>query len=65
MVHRAMMTVCRAMALVGGLVLIALITLVCVSILGRALNGLLHSMGDFALAQTLLDLWIGPVTGDF
>ena len=65
MVHRAMMTVCRAMALVGWLVLIALITLVCVSIMGRALNGVLHGMGDLALAKTLLDLGIGPVTGDF
>lgn len=65
MMHRAMMTVCRAMALVGGLVLIALITLVCVSIMGRALNGVLHGMGDLALAKTLLDLGIGPVTGDF
>lgn len=65
MVHRAMMTLCRAMALVGGLVLMALITLVCVSIIGRALNGVLYGLGDLTLAKMLLDLGIGPVTGDF
>lgn len=65
MVHRVMMALCRAMALLGGLVLVALILLVCVSISGRALNGMLHGMGDVAVAQVLLDWGIGPVTGDF
>lgn len=65
MVHRMMMALCRAMAILGGLVLVALILMVCVSISGRALNGLLHSMGDVTLARWFLDLGIGPVTGDF
>lgn len=57
------------MALLGGVVLCALILLTCVSILGRLLNSALH--GDFAqavapgLAAALLDLGIGPVNGDF
>lgn len=64
MVHRAILFICRAMALIGGLVLLALVVLVCVSITGRALNGMLHGL-DAGWAQALLDWGIGPVTGDF
>jgi TRAP-type C4-dicarboxylate transport system permease small subunit len=59
----------RAMAVLGGLVLTALIFVICVSVLGRALNTLLHSgpvaavLGDFA--KTLLDTGVGPILGDF
>jgi len=59
----------RLMAVVGGIVLSALIVMVCVSIAGRALNGFLHA--DMmqstlpGLADWLLDLGIGPVNGDF
>ncbi|MEE4346857.1 MAG: TRAP transporter small permease [Paracoccaceae bacterium] len=67
--HRFMNGLARAMAVLGGLVLTALIILVCVSVLGRALNTLLHSgpvtavLGDFA--KTLLDTGVGPILGDF
>lgn len=59
----------RGMALAGGLVLTALIVLACVSILGRGLNTLAHSDGLAAMAPGLADWLIamgfGPVTGDF
>lgn len=57
------------MAMLGGIVLSVLVLMVCLSILGRALNGLLHSMvaGDFlaGTAQALIDAGVGPVNGDF
>ncbi|WP_226781486.1 TRAP transporter small permease [Oceaniglobus trochenteri] len=49
--HGFFLTLSRAMAWLGGLVLLALILLTCVSVTGRALSGL--SPG------------IGPVRGDF
>lgn len=53
----------------GGVVLVALIILTCVSVIGRELNGLAHA--DFLTRRTegLLNLvnrlGIGPVNGDF
>jgi len=59
----------RLMAVVGGIVLSALIVMVCVSITGRALNGFLHADMMQAmlpgLAEWLIDLGVGPVNGDF
>lgn len=59
----------RLLASLGGLTLTVLILLVCVSVLGRSLNGGLHSeliqglMPGFA--DTLLALGVGPIQGDF
>ena len=59
----------RLMAWLGGAMLTLLILLICASVTGRALNGMLHS--DMAqgvvpgLATWLLDLGIGPINGDF
>ncbi|MDQ2090152.1 TRAP transporter small permease [Marimonas arenosa] len=67
--HRIMMFLSRLMAILGGLVLSALVILTCVSVLGRGINTFLHSdmiqnsMPD--LAQTLLNTGVGPVLGDF
>lgn len=67
--YRVMNGLARLFALAGGAVLSALILLTCVSILGRSLNSILHA--DLiqtalpGLAQTLLDLGIGPINGDF
>lgn len=67
--HRFMMGLARMSAILGGIVLTALILMVCVSVAGRALNGFLH--GGFmtsvapGLATWLLDLGVGPVNGDF
>ena len=59
----------RGMAVIGGLVLTALVALTCVSVLGRGLNTMGHS--DWltglsnALAEALIASGVGPVTGDF
>jgi hypothetical protein len=68
-VHRAVLGFARALAVAGGVVLSLLILITCVSILGRAANGLLHSetvMGLApGLAQGLIDLGVGAIRGDF
>jgi TRAP-type C4-dicarboxylate transport system permease small subunit len=67
--HRFFLNLSRTMAILGGIVLSILILMMCLSIVGRTLNGFLHS--DFAinvfggLAEKLLDLGIGPVNGDY
>ena len=67
--HGFMNGLARFMAVVGGLVLTALILLICISVLGRAINTLLYSgpvvavLGDFA--NTLLATGVGPILGDF
>ena len=59
----------RAAAIVGGLVLVALVALITVSILGRVLNDALHS--EFAaripgsFAERLLELGVGEVRGSY
>ncbi|MBY6155052.1 TRAP transporter small permease [Vannielia litorea] len=59
----------RGMALAGGVVLVALILLTCISVVGRGLNTFGHS--DFlqnaaeGLANALLGTGVGPVNGDF
>lgn len=59
----------NGMALIGGVVLTALIVLTCVSVLGRSLNTVFH--GDMmqsiapGLANWALGLGVGPVAGDF
>lgn len=66
---KLVLTLARAMAALGGLVLTGLVLLTCVSVVGRMLNGGLHS--EFAqtlfpdMARRLLDFGIGPVLGDF
>lgn len=67
--HRFMKILARSMALLGGLVLTALILLTCLSVLGRGINTFLHSglgqslLGD--MSQTLLNTGVGPILGDF
>ncbi len=67
--HRIFMNLSRFMAVIGGIVLSALIVMICVSILGRTLNGIFHSdimqtalpaFSDMALA-----VGVGPIKGDF
>jgi len=64
-----MMGLARSLAIVGGIVLSALILLTCVSILGRLLNGMLHGSFMQSVAPGFSD-WainagVGPVNGDF
>ncbi|MHA6262915.1 TRAP transporter small permease [Arenibacterium sp. CAU 1754] len=64
-----MMGLSRFMAVLGGIVLTALIVLTCISIAGRLLNGLFHGAFMQSVAPGFADwaigIGIGPVTGDF
>lgn len=57
------------MAYLGGIMLLALIVMTCLSIFGRSMNGVLHS--DMVMqtapgvAGWLLDRGVGPINGDF
>jgi hypothetical protein len=56
------------MAVLGGAVLVFLITLTCVSIIGRGLNGVLHGWVGSAfptMSNWLLSAGVGPINGDF
>jgi len=59
----------RLMALIGGIVLTALVTLTCLSVLGRGIDRLGHSdlMEGLApgLAVWISGLGLGPVPGDY
>ncbi|TMM52914.1 TRAP transporter small permease [Sulfitobacter sabulilitoris] len=67
--HRLMMTLARVTAVIGGLVLVALIVMTTLSIIGRSLNDLLHTdtasglLGGYA--QTLIDLGVGEIKGNY
>lgn len=67
--HQAISKLAKTTAIFGGLVLLALIILTTVSIAGRVLNDVLHS--DAAqnvlggLAQSMLDLGVGEVSGSY
>jgi TRAP-type C4-dicarboxylate transport system permease small subunit len=67
--HSVVLGIARFMALLGGVVLTAVILITCLSILGRAVNSVLHSdiMMSVApgLAQWLIDLGIGAVRGAY
>ena len=58
----------RLMAICGGLVLTVLIVLICISVIGRSLNGLLHGLIGAVMpgiSAWALDLGVGPINGDF
>lgn len=59
----------RGMAILGGVVMVALVLLTCVSVLGRGLNSMGHSDWLVALSEGFADgliaSGVGPVTGDF
>jgi TRAP-type C4-dicarboxylate transport system permease small subunit len=67
--HSVMMGLSRGLAMIGGIVLSALILMTCISILGRHASTALNSdmMQNFApaLANWLSGLGIGPIYGDF
>lgn len=57
------------MAYLGGVMLVVLVFLTCLSVLGRSLNGVMHS--DFMtglapeFASWMIGIGIGPINGDF
>lgn len=67
--HRTIERLARFFAHLGGITLVMLVLLICASVFGRSLNGLMHS--DFSqsampgLADWVLALGIGPINGDF
>ncbi len=67
--YRTMNSISRTMAHLGGLMLAALILLICVSVVGRSLNTFCHD--DFmqtylpGLADWILSLGVGAINGDF
>ena len=67
--HRTVGFLARFTALIGGLVLLAIILLTTVSIIGRTLNKTLH--GQFfqeqmqGFAQWVLDLGVGEINGNY
>lgn len=67
--HRVFLTLARATAILGGTVLTVLIFLTVLSVAGRGLNTVMHSLigaGVFpTVAQFFLDLGVGPLMGDF
>lgn len=67
--HRFMNGLARLMAILGGIVLTALVLLTCVSVLGRGINGFLHwdPIETFipAVSGWLLERGVGPVWGDY
>lgn len=67
MLGRIVEALARLMAILGGLVLTALVIMTCFSIFGRFLNGVLHSdaLAGSGLAAWLLGLGVGPIQGDF
>ncbi len=67
--HRAIRAIAQSTAILGGLVLTALIALTCISILGRTLSTLAHTPfleGSFSgFAVWLQNSGVGSVNGDF
>ena len=66
---RIFLRLARLLAILGGIVLSALILLTVVSVTGRGLNTLGHFLVDAGvlagIGQAMLDAGVGPVLGDF
>ncbi|WP_341366764.1 TRAP transporter small permease [Yoonia sp. BS5-3] len=65
MLHKIIQSLANAMALLGGLVLCALVVMVSISILGRESNSLAHTGMFGALGEWALARGLGPINGDF
>jgi TRAP-type C4-dicarboxylate transport system permease small subunit len=66
--HNLATRAARFMAICGGLVLALLILLICISVVGRSLNGVLHGWigtAFLAVSAWLLQAGVGPINGDF
>jgi TRAP-type C4-dicarboxylate transport system permease small subunit len=68
-IHRSVRALAYVMAIAGGVVLTAVILMVCASILGRTTTSILHSgfmqTNLPGLASWLLATGIGPIRGDY
>lgn len=67
--HRIMLIIARAVALLGGMVLLALIIMTCIDILGRTANSFLHVLVSAGIAagaaQSLIDSGVGAIAGSY
>jgi len=67
--HRLFLKLSRGFAYMGGLMLVALIVLTCLSVVGRKLNDVLHGLVADGVAvgpaSWLLDAGVGSIHGDF
>lgn len=66
--HKLALWASRFIAICGGLVLAILIGLICISVVGRSLNDLLHGWISIALPTVsawLLQVGVGPINGTF
>ena len=67
--HRALMYLSRLMAILGGLMLSAVILLTVFAVVTRALDRLFHTMVDndvmAGLARWMIDAGVGPMLGTF
>lgn len=65
--HSLMVKIARVMALLGGLVLVSLVLVTCISVIGRSANTLGHTPWLESLLEPLASLFkqLGPVRGDF
>jgi TRAP-type C4-dicarboxylate transport system permease small subunit len=67
--QKFMVGLARLMALIGGMVLTALVLLTCASVIGRGLNTFGHSAFFEGISQAAADgliaLGVGPISGDF
>ncbi len=68
-VYPLVLRLSRLMAILGGIVLSVLVLMVCLSIVGRVLNGMMHD--GFAsqlapgFARWAIDAGVGPINGDY
>lgn len=69
LIHRGVRALAFAMAIAGGLVLTAIILMVCLSVVGRTATSILHSgfmqTNLPGLAAWLLSTGVGPIRGDY
>ena len=65
MLHRVIERLAQVMALLGGVVLCALVLMVCISVSGRELADAAHGGWLGGLGDWLVGLGVGPVLGDF
>lgn len=65
--HRLMIGLAKTLAIVGGLVLIALVALTCLSVIGRILNGIGHAdfVANYLAFSAPLFKAFGPINGDY
>ncbi|WP_417586533.1 TRAP transporter small permease [Pararhodobacter oceanensis] len=68
-IHKLFHGVAWIMAVIGGIVLTAMVFMLCISIVGRTITSILHS--DFmqanmqGLAEWMINTGVGPIFGDY